>query len=127
MSTGDANLDADIVSEYQRPVPEGFDRFAAIPSWPGWQFDSFVDRIDGSVFRSYWAKFDGRVYRLAQFPTPFRGSAPSIPAGIKPQIELCVVEGTPKPWNPDWTLRKLVAYPLPGIDPTKEARGEIAT
>jgi hypothetical protein len=122
----DADLVADVVSEYQRPVPKGFDAFAAIPTWPDWQIDNRVDRIDGSVFRSFRTRFDGHVYLIAQFPKPIRGNASPIPASVKPRIELHVVEGRPKPSNRDWSLRKLASFPIIGIEPTVEAVAELA-
>jgi hypothetical protein len=117
--------DADIVSEYQRPRPEGYDRFAAIPTWPDWQVDNFV-QLNGSVNRFYWSRYEGHAYQLAQWPGPNGDRSDEIYAIMAPHIRLLVVKGTPKPWNPDWDLREVARYPLQGIEPWVEAQEEIA-
>jgi hypothetical protein len=119
------DLNADVVSEYQRPVPEGFDAFAAIPTWPDWQVDNFVQG-DGSLTRSYWSRFEGQVYKLTQRPRPYLDESHELYAVMAPQIVLVVVKGTPKPRSRDWDLRKVATYPLPGLEPWVEAQVEIA-
>jgi hypothetical protein len=56
-----ADLDEDIVSAYERPVPTGFDAFAAIPTWPDWQIDTYASQVDGSLQSAFYSRFEGRV------------------------------------------------------------------
>jgi hypothetical protein len=122
----DSDFDADVVSEHQRPVPEGFDTFAAIPTWPNWERDTFVNRFDGSVRRAFYSRLDGRVYQMAQWPQPNLDLSYVGYEGKSAHVRLCVIRGTPKPWNPDWVLDDVAKYPLVGFEPWEEAHKEIA-
>jgi hypothetical protein len=122
-----SDYDADIVSEHMRPAPEGYDAYTAIPSWPGWQVDVFVDRLHGGIpVRGFWTIFEERIYKLVQQSefVPLSGSGYA--ERYRPQICLLVVKGRPKPGYRDWTLLDVASYDLPGVEIGVEATEEIA-
>jgi hypothetical protein len=122
----DSDCDTDIVSTFDHPVPEGFDAFAAIPSWPDWQIDTYKSQINGSIQSAFYSRFEGRVYQLRQWPAPNHDPSYLGYAGRTARIMLSVIRGTPKPWNLDWVLDEVTTYPLSGFEPWEEAREAIA-